>query len=113
MVSAAPGAARREITVFVDSAGRVVRYADDASMFNGVDGGTGDAVVAALGRDGEWGGTWLHNAMQVANGGRGSDGRPLLPPRVAVKPTAPRALTAPERSRVRELAAWAARRCPA
>jgi hypothetical protein len=113
MVSTTPRSARREITIFANDVGRIVRYAENVTRFNGVDGETGDGVVATLGTDGRWRGARLHNAAQVANGGRGPDGRSVLPPPVAVKRTPPRELSAAEQARVRDLAAWVARRCPA
>ena len=104
---------RRALTIYVDSAGRVARYAEQVSTFNGVDAGTGGSVVAALGADGAWHGFRTAVTTRLVNGGRGADGRRMLPPPVRATAGPRRALTATEQRRVRDLAAWVRTRCRA
>lgn len=112
MASIPPGA-HRDITAFSDSTGHAVLLFDMGVDTESLLGGTGDFVIARIAPGGRVTGTLRHSVMRVIGGGVDSKGEPVLPPPIRRIQSRPRALDVARQNKVRILAEWILRRCPA
>jgi hypothetical protein len=105
---------RREITVFADTSGRAIRYAEMTDMATGVLSSAGDGIIANIDAAGRVAGFRIHNTVRSAD----TVAAPF--DTAALRKTKPRAvvkssnepLDAASQRKVKALVAFVRKRCP-
>lgn len=114
LASLRPSLTTRDIYAFFDSTRHSVRLIDTDLDTEGLwGGGTGDIVIARIAPNGRVTGIFRHTVMRVIGGGVDSKGEPVLLPPIRRIQGRPRALDLAQQNKVRSLAEWMLRRCPA